>query len=154
MGFVFNSLSVLPLHRRVDTAFGGAWRCTKHPAPIRVTCRPEGACFFLLTQTTTISWRHMLLSYYLNKICGAPPGSQVQVQAPPGHVASSVGLSSSLGTVLGLLSNSYVGSSLKLLVLGSVVETGRRLFMWLIERFGIRTSLLCVKERKKKSQSN
>ncbi|KAJ7921731.1 P-loop containing nucleoside triphosphate hydrolase protein [Mycena leptocephala] len=79
----------------------------------------------------------MLLSYYLNKICGAPPGSQVQVQAPPGDVASSVGLSSSLGTVLGLLSNSYVDSSLKLLVLGSVVETGRRLFMWLIERFGI-----------------
>ncbi|KAJ7469843.1 P-loop containing nucleoside triphosphate hydrolase protein [Mycena galericulata] len=38
------------------------------------------------------------------------------------------------------MSNSYVGSSVKLLLLGSLVETGRRLFRWLIERFGIQYS--------------
>ncbi|KAJ7499995.1 P-loop containing nucleoside triphosphate hydrolase protein [Mycena latifolia] len=53
-----------------------------------------------------------------------------------GHVASSLGL----GSTLGLFSQSYLGSSLKLLFLGSLVETGRRLFRWLIERFGIRYS--------------
>jgi hypothetical protein len=43
------------------------------------------------------------------------------------------------------LSHSYVGSSLKLLVLGSIVETGRRLFMWFIERFAISVSfVLCL----------
>ncbi|KAJ6544509.1 P-loop containing nucleoside triphosphate hydrolase protein [Mycena capillaripes] len=79
----------------------------------------------------------MSLLYYLNKIRGAHTESNVQAQGQPlGHVASALGLSS-LGNTLGFLSNSYVGSSLKLLVLGSIVETGRRLFMWLIERFGI-----------------
>ncbi|KAF7332957.1 hypothetical protein MVEN_02401600 [Mycena venus] len=78
----------------------------------------------------------MSLMYYLNKIRGAagPSGSSTQA---PGHVASSVGLSS-FRDILGVLSHSYVGSSLKLLVLGSIVETGRRLFMWLIERFAIK----------------
>ncbi|KAJ6534266.1 P-loop containing nucleoside triphosphate hydrolase protein [Mycena capillaripes] len=35
----------------------------------------------------------------------------------------------------------YIGSSLKLLVLGCLIETGRRLFQWLIERFRIQYSL-------------
>ncbi|KAJ7249766.1 P-loop containing nucleoside triphosphate hydrolase protein [Mycena haematopus] len=80
------------------------------------------------------------LSYYLNKLRGAtyPRGSNHQASAQgPGHVASSVGLSS-FRDVISLLSHSYVGSSLKLLVLGSVVETGRRLFMWFIERFALK----------------
>ncbi|KAJ6596132.1 P-loop containing nucleoside triphosphate hydrolase protein [Mycena vulgaris] len=61
------------------------------------------------------------------------------VQAP-GHVASSLGLSGSIGATLSLLSHSYLGSSVKLLLLGSLVETGRRVFRWFIERFGIQYS--------------
>ncbi|KAJ7142396.1 P-loop containing nucleoside triphosphate hydrolase protein [Mycena epipterygia] len=82
----------------------------------------------------------MSLTYYLNKLRGppAPPPQPVPVK-PPGHVASSLGLSS-LGATIGLLSHSYLGSSVKLLLLGSIVETGRRLFRWLIERFGIQYS--------------
>ncbi|KAF7337400.1 hypothetical protein MSAN_02266300 [Mycena sanguinolenta] len=80
------------------------------------------------------------LFYYLNRLhSGSSPGgpkSQGSAQGP-GHVASSVGLSS-FRDVIAFLSHSYVGSSLKLLVLGSVVETGRRLFMWFIERFAIK----------------
>ncbi|KAJ6476495.1 hypothetical protein C8R47DRAFT_659965 [Mycena vitilis] len=79
----------------------------------------------------------MSLSYYLAKIRGGHVESAAQPPAHgPGHLASSLGLSS-LAQTLGVLSHSYVGSSLKLLVLGSIVETGRRLFRWLIERFGI-----------------
>ncbi|KAJ6464867.1 P-loop containing nucleoside triphosphate hydrolase protein [Mycena sanguinolenta] len=80
------------------------------------------------------------LFYYLNKLhgTGSPSESKAQSSAQgPGHVASSVGLSS-FRDVIAFLSHSYVGSSLKLLVLGSVVETGRRLFMWFIERFAIK----------------
>ncbi|KAF8128052.1 P-loop containing nucleoside triphosphate hydrolase protein [Mycena galopus ATCC 62051] len=78
------------------------------------------------------------LFYYLNKIRGAgPPSGSKTPSGGPGHVASSLGLSS-FRDVVTLLSHSYVGSSLKLLVLGSVVETGRRIFMWLIERFAIK----------------
>ncbi|KAJ7174695.1 P-loop containing nucleoside triphosphate hydrolase protein [Mycena filopes] len=77
----------------------------------------------------------MSLSYYLNKIRGS------SIDAKPsqahGHVASSVGLGSDLSALLGFFSHSYVGSSVKLLLLGSIVETGRRLFRWLIDRFGI-----------------
>ncbi|KAJ7770303.1 P-loop containing nucleoside triphosphate hydrolase protein [Mycena maculata] len=82
----------------------------------------------------------MSLSYYLNKILRVP--GEAQVKAPvqaPGHVASSLGLSS-FGAAIHLMSNSYVGSSVKLLLLGSIVETGRRLFRWLIDRFGIQYS--------------
>ncbi|KAJ7679555.1 hypothetical protein DFH06DRAFT_1465587 [Mycena polygramma] len=79
----------------------------------------------------------MSLSYYLAKIRGGHAEFISQPPAhAPGHLASSLGLSS-LAQTLGVLSHSYVGSSLKLLVLGSIVETGRRIFMWLIERFGI-----------------
>ncbi|KAJ7745365.1 P-loop containing nucleoside triphosphate hydrolase protein [Mycena metata] len=77
----------------------------------------------------------MSLSYYLNKIRGS--STEATPTQAHGHVASSVGLRSDFSTILGFLHNSYVGSSLKLLVLGSIVETGRRLFRWLIDRFGI-----------------
>ncbi|KAJ7643186.1 P-loop containing nucleoside triphosphate hydrolase protein [Mycena rosella] len=77
----------------------------------------------------------------LDKIRGRQPSKSPEQPPlqPPGHVASSLGLRS-IGVTLGLLSHSYLGSSLKLLLLGSLVETGRRLFRWLIERFGIRFS--------------
>ncbi|KAJ6565227.1 P-loop containing nucleoside triphosphate hydrolase protein [Mycena vulgaris] len=55
-------------------------------------------------------------------------------------MASFVGLSSIFGA-LGFLSQSYVGSSLKLLVLGSLIETGRRFCWWLIERFRLQYSI-------------
>ncbi|KAJ7214490.1 P-loop containing nucleoside triphosphate hydrolase protein [Mycena pura] len=55
-------------------------------------------------------------------------------------MTSFMGLSS-IFAALGLVSQSYVGSSLKLLVLGSLIETGRRFFQWLIERFRIQYSL-------------
>ncbi|KAJ6505739.1 P-loop containing nucleoside triphosphate hydrolase protein [Mycena vitilis] len=51
-------------------------------------------------------------------------------------MSSFMGLSSIFGA-LGLVSHSYVGSSLKLLVLGSLIETGRRFGRWLMERFRI-----------------
>jgi len=40
-----------------------------------------------------------------------------------------------------LFSNAYIFDSVKLLVLGSLIETGRRLFQWLIERFRFRQCL-------------
>ncbi|KAF7289168.1 hypothetical protein MIND_01377900 [Mycena indigotica] len=58
----------------------------------------------------------------------------------PGHVASSVGLFSALGEFVGsanALFHAYGGSSIKLLMLGSVIETGRRIFRWFITRFSI-----------------
>ncbi|KAJ6563306.1 P-loop containing nucleoside triphosphate hydrolase protein [Mycena vulgaris] len=63
-------------------------------------------------------------------------------QTAPGSssLASFMGLSSIFGA-LGFLSQSYVGSSLKLLVLGSLIETGRRFFRWLIERFRLQYSI-------------
>ncbi|KAF7360859.1 hypothetical protein MSAN_01115500 [Mycena sanguinolenta] len=55
-------------------------------------------------------------------------------------MASFMGLSS-IFAALGFFTQSYVGSSLKLLVLGSLIETGRRFCWWLIERFRIQYSL-------------
>ncbi|KAJ7271803.1 P-loop containing nucleoside triphosphate hydrolase protein [Mycena rebaudengoi] len=49
-------------------------------------------------------------------------------------LTSFMGLSSIFGA-LGILSQSYAGSSVKLLVLGSLFEMGRRLAWWFIERF-------------------
>ncbi|KAF7300836.1 hypothetical protein MKEN_01309600 [Mycena kentingensis (nom. inval.)] len=62
--------------------------------------------------------------------------------AAPGHVASSVGLGvfSTFGDFIGsanALWHAYGGSSARLLVLGSIIETGRRLFKWFITRFSI-----------------
>ncbi|KAF7293851.1 hypothetical protein HMN09_01181100 [Mycena chlorophos] len=62
----------------------------------------------------------------------------------PGHVAASVGLgrglfsplSEFLGAANALL-GAYGGNSVKLLVLGSIIETGRRLFQWFMARFSI-----------------
>ena len=48
---------------------------------------------------------------------------------------SRIGLSSIFDT---LFANSYLQESAKLLVLGSIIETGRRLCQWLIERFQFR----------------
>ncbi|KAF8169484.1 P-loop containing nucleoside triphosphate hydrolase protein [Mycena galopus ATCC 62051] len=55
-------------------------------------------------------------------------------------LSSFMGLSS-IFAALGLVSQSYVGSSLKLLILGSLIETGRRFCWWLMERFRIQYSL-------------
>ncbi|KAJ7151896.1 P-loop containing nucleoside triphosphate hydrolase protein [Mycena crocata] len=82
----------------------------------------------------------MPFTYLLNKIRGGTPTTKSEERIPSsqphGHIASALGLSSITGA-LSTLSHSYAGSSLKLLLLGSLVETGRRLFRWLIERFGI-----------------
>ncbi|CAK5271627.1 unnamed protein product [Mycena citricolor] len=51
----------------------------------------------------------------------------------PSSVPPSAGSPGALASLLGL----GVGSSVKLLVLGSLVETGRRLFRWFLERFRI-----------------
>ena len=40
--------------------------------------------------------------------------------------------------IASLFSKSYMVDSAKLLILGSLIETGRRLFQWLIERFRFR----------------
>ena len=40
-----------------------------------------------------------------------------------------------------LFANSYLQESVKLLILGSIIETGRRLCQWLIERFKFRAFL-------------
>ncbi|KAJ7125987.1 P-loop containing nucleoside triphosphate hydrolase protein [Mycena epipterygia] len=55
-------------------------------------------------------------------------------------LTSFVGLSSIFGA-LGFLSQSHIGSSLKLLILGTLIETGRRFCRWLIERFRIQYSI-------------
>ncbi|KAJ7113187.1 P-loop containing nucleoside triphosphate hydrolase protein [Mycena epipterygia] len=55
-------------------------------------------------------------------------------------LTSFVGLSSIFGA-LGFLSQSHMGSSLKLLILGTLIETGRRFCRWLIERFRIQYSI-------------
>ncbi|KAJ7171396.1 P-loop containing nucleoside triphosphate hydrolase protein [Mycena filopes] len=55
-------------------------------------------------------------------------------------MSSFMGLSSMFG-LLGLVSQSHLGSSLKLLILGTLIETGRRFCRWVIERFRIQYSL-------------
>jgi hypothetical protein len=39
---------------------------------------------------------------------------------------------------VGMLSQAYLGSSVKLLVIGSVIEAGRRLCQWLMVRLRLR----------------
>ncbi|KAJ7487383.1 P-loop containing nucleoside triphosphate hydrolase protein [Mycena galericulata] len=55
-------------------------------------------------------------------------------------LASFMGLSSIFGA-LGILSQSHIGSSLRLLILGTLIETGRRFSRWLIERFRFQYSI-------------
>ncbi|KAJ7510970.1 P-loop containing nucleoside triphosphate hydrolase protein [Mycena galericulata] len=55
-------------------------------------------------------------------------------------LASFMGLSSIFGA-LGVLSQSHIGSSLRLLILGTLIETGRRFSRWLIERFRFQYSI-------------
>ncbi|KAJ7602823.1 P-loop containing nucleoside triphosphate hydrolase protein [Roridomyces roridus] len=85
----------------------------------------------------------MPLSYFFNRLHGSLTGSSAPPQPPkqaPGHIASSLGLGASFAATLGALSSTNLGSSFKLLVLGSLVEVGRRLFKWMIERFGLQYS--------------
>jgi hypothetical protein len=76
------------------------------------------------------------------RVFGVRAGQDAVVQESS-WMTSFMGLSS-IFAVLGLISQSYMGSSLKLLVLGSLVEAGRRLCWWLIERFRIRGSLKSI----------
>ncbi|KAJ3773269.1 P-loop containing nucleoside triphosphate hydrolase protein [Lentinula raphanica] len=46
-----------------------------------------------------------------------------------------------LAHLISLFSNSYFQDSAKLLILGSIVEAGRRLFQWFLERFRIQYSI-------------
>jgi hypothetical protein len=55
---------------------------------------------------------------------------------PSGSFARFMGLSS----LFAFLPQSYLYNSIRLLVLGSVIETGRRLCQWLLERFKLRMS--------------
>lgn len=53
----------------------------------------------------------------------------------------SIGLSTLFDTIF---ANSYLQESAKLLILGSIIETGRRACQWLIERFKFRELLLLL----------
>ncbi|KAJ7784913.1 P-loop containing nucleoside triphosphate hydrolase protein [Mycena maculata] len=67
-------------------------------------------------------------------------GPQGQGDAQFPWITSFMGLSS-VFAALGMISQAYLGSSIKLLILGSVVETGRRLCQWLIVRFRFQYSM-------------
>lgn len=58
-----------------------------------------------------------------------------------GWMTSFVGLSSVFAAV-GLLGQAHLGSSIRLLIMGSIVEAGRRLYQWLSVRLRFRTWLL------------
>ncbi|KAJ6568096.1 P-loop containing nucleoside triphosphate hydrolase protein [Mycena vulgaris] len=58
----------------------------------------------------------------------------------PPWLTSFMALSSVFAT-LGLLSQAYLGSSIKLLILGSIIEAGRRIFQWLIVRLQLQYSI-------------
>ncbi|KAJ6616879.1 P-loop containing nucleoside triphosphate hydrolase protein [Mycena sp. CBHHK59/15] len=60
------------------------------------------------------------------------PQQQGGVESP--WLPSFIGLSY-VFAALGMVSQAYLGSSIKLLVLGLVIETGRRVFQWLTVRF-------------------
>ncbi|KAJ6497945.1 hypothetical protein DFH09DRAFT_336850 [Mycena vulgaris] len=70
---------------------------------------------------------------------GNPPGTQGMGDLTP-WLTSFMGLSSIFAAV-GMLSQTHLGSSVKLLILGSVIETGRRLCQWFIVRFRIQYSM-------------
>jgi hypothetical protein len=57
-------------------------------------------------------------------------------------ITSFMGLSTALAA-FGMVSQAYLGSSIKLLILGSIIETGRRLFQWMIVRFRFRLWFSC-----------
>ncbi|KAJ7578681.1 mitochondrial chaperone BCS1 [Mycena floridula] len=58
---------------------------------------------------------------------------------PSTWIALFMGLSSLFGTVFS--SNSYLWDSVRLLAMGSVIETGRRLFQWFVDRFRFQYSI-------------
>ncbi|KAJ7938062.1 hypothetical protein B0H13DRAFT_2398343 [Mycena leptocephala] len=55
-------------------------------------------------------------------------------------ITSFMGLSTALAA-FGMVSQAYLGSSIKLLILGSIIETRRRLFRWMIVRFRFQYSM-------------
>ncbi|KAJ7922622.1 hypothetical protein B0H13DRAFT_1865638 [Mycena leptocephala] len=55
-------------------------------------------------------------------------------------ITSFMGLSTALAAFR-MVSQAYLGSSIKLLILGSIIETGRRLFRWMIVRFRFQYSI-------------
>ncbi|KAJ7662552.1 P-loop containing nucleoside triphosphate hydrolase protein [Mycena polygramma] len=63
-------------------------------------------------------------------------GGDIQSQ----FFSSFVGVST-LFAALGMVSQAFLGSSLKLIVMGSIVEMGRRLFQWLVVRFRFQYSI-------------
>nr|GAT46142.1 predicted protein [Mycena chlorophos] len=65
--------------------------------------------------------------------------SDANASVPP-WMTSFLGLSSVFAAV-GMLSGAYLGSSVKLLILGSLIETGRRVFQWLIVRLRFQYSI-------------
>ncbi|KAJ7171413.1 P-loop containing nucleoside triphosphate hydrolase protein [Mycena filopes] len=70
---------------------------------------------------------------------GGHQGTYDSAQSPP-WFTSFLGLSS-IFAALGLLSQTHLGSSIKLLIVGSIIETGRRLCQWLIVRFRFQYSM-------------
>ncbi|KAJ7500674.1 P-loop containing nucleoside triphosphate hydrolase protein [Mycena galericulata] len=65
---------------------------------------------------------------------------QGQASGHPLWLTSFMALSSVFAAV-GMFSQAYLGSSIKLLILGSTIETGRRLCQWLIVRFRFQYSM-------------
>jgi hypothetical protein len=61
--------------------------------------------------------------------------SQTLVSAPANSWLTSILGASFLTT---LMQNAYLLDSLRLLIMGTVIETGRRLCQWLMERFSFR----------------
>ncbi|KAJ7191961.1 P-loop containing nucleoside triphosphate hydrolase protein [Mycena pura] len=68
------------------------------------------------------------------------PTLQQDAEGTSPFLTSFLGLSS-IFAALGMVSQAYLGSSIKLLILGSVIETGRRLFQWLIIRLRFQYSI-------------
>lgn len=55
-------------------------------------------------------------------------------------VAALMGVSNGVGS---MTSSPLILDGLKILVLGSVIEFGRRIFQWIVDRFGFRKSIAC-----------
>ncbi|KAJ7121416.1 hypothetical protein C8R44DRAFT_853057 [Mycena epipterygia] len=70
----------------------------------------------------------------------SPFGGAQSADANSPWLVSFLGLSSVFAAV-GTFSQAYLGSSIRLLILGSVIEAGRRLCQWLMVRFRIQYSM-------------
>ncbi|KAK7035646.1 P-loop containing nucleoside triphosphate hydrolase protein [Favolaschia claudopus] len=78
-------------------------------------------------------------SYFLSQQ-GVFGATDANTQNSQNWMSSFMGLSS-IFAVLGLISQSHVGSSLRLFILGTLIETGRRSCYWIVERFRIQYSI-------------